>query len=754
MHTPSKTYIKAAPRHVRFLIFVHHTISEHDLVSLFEANQDIWGGRYNPIIPVCENKISQTWIQLIKIMDPDYICHTDQVDPDYIRSLGLFKPFDYISIKSEPVYTSSFYNTILATSLLHDQLHINESVRTTRLINISTDVYAKLSANQFLKINFGWKPRYNSDKYEMKLDSFELPESEINSPIRFTLDYHLYYNSLLSGLLIDTAIPIIEELQLLDRAELILYSKKTFLDDFLYFWNRQLYCEPSNLIRQLLCSEDDIACLLNDDHFKHLLKKLSINNQFNLVSVSVPEDKLKFYLAQIQALKPEIILFSLPITGFPYQPSSIKRIKVDFFNLNSSLILGNTDMIRIPVLTFLSGLQVDRGDYMLDLEIEHDINDEHKEIMFPSNAALVSIIHKNRSRVNYSNNITVQLASKCTSVKITVPNNFELLNSILNLRMKDEKYEYLPVQSITFSPAGKKLAAFLDLFENNLERVNSYLKNKFWIQLFKNNSEFKNRSQIQKGKGVFHIKDLENEFRLVFNKYYSTRHENVDQEKIELNNDNELANKFKELIENKLAYLIKRNGILIGMKVSCEFCGSRKWYSLKDLSWKMNCSGCAKEIMPGIDSKIYYKISDTITNNILNNPLGNGKETEGNYIVLRTLFWLKYGRSIEVKSFIWTPCLDLISKNGIKTDIDLVVIINGKLILGEAKASGSEFTKPVLNNLLWVGDNLLPDYLILSCENGNLDSKVDFLKTNLKNKKCEILTYIINPPIYYFSEEE
>jgi hypothetical protein len=40
------------------------------LLSLIHVNQSIWGGRFNPIIPVKENIISDRWKEILKYYDP------------------------------------------------------------------------------------------------------------------------------------------------------------------------------------------------------------------------------------------------------------------------------------------------------------------------------------------------------------------------------------------------------------------------------------------------------------------------------------------------------------------------------------------------------------------------------------------------------------------------------------------------------------------------------------------------------------
>jgi len=43
------------------------------LLSLIHINQKCWGGRYNPVVPVKDNIISDRWKEILKYYDSDYV---------------------------------------------------------------------------------------------------------------------------------------------------------------------------------------------------------------------------------------------------------------------------------------------------------------------------------------------------------------------------------------------------------------------------------------------------------------------------------------------------------------------------------------------------------------------------------------------------------------------------------------------------------------------------------------------------------
>ncbi|WP_159478068.1 hypothetical protein [Dyadobacter sp. 3J3] len=61
-----KFQIKSRARHLRYLYFIDERYSYSDLLKLMNNNQNFWGGRYNPIVPVKNNSIADGYVNLIK----------------------------------------------------------------------------------------------------------------------------------------------------------------------------------------------------------------------------------------------------------------------------------------------------------------------------------------------------------------------------------------------------------------------------------------------------------------------------------------------------------------------------------------------------------------------------------------------------------------------------------------------------------------------------------------------------------------
>ena len=86
-----------------------------------------------------------------------------------------------------------------------------------------------------------------------------------------------------------------------------------------------------------------------------------------------------------------------------------------------------------------------------------------------------------------------------------------------------------------------------------------------------------------------------------------------------------------------------------------------------------------------------------------------------------------------------------------KTDIDLLMIQNGELIIGEAKANTSGFNKKQFEQLSLIANAIRPDKIILAYKDGDLPiERVENLKAELYKINCELITHRIYESHYWF----
>ena len=726
-----------------------------------QANLHVWGGRYNPIVPVNENSISKEWIDLIKDYDPDFIYYSNKIHVEFLKGLNLFNPKEYIAFDNKD--SRIYFPGLNIHNLLHVNVYDRFTTQKTTLLEYRGKWDMPLLAKKFYQLNLGLTPLYvGEDKWTSKYELISIDEKNSSQINKLIFEHRPYFKTNLSAIHIKSISPNSKNYFDFDKFQWIVYDSRNYLSNLLYFWNRQLYIEPNNRINQVVATIDEMDELLNDPFFEPLVYSLCHNNQAFLVSIGMASGNLEEMRKKMQTKCNNVRVFSESVSLFPFETNGFNFVTSKFIKPSKSLIIGKSDFLRIPTLTFEGGDLIDDGPYAIDILIEKDTKDDHKEIKFPYGTSLHHIALKGSTRINKSHRITFFLNREVQVVDFSIPDDLEIIRSVLNYREKQTELLQLPMAYIDLSPAGQKLSAFYNLFERDWATIKSFLEEKFWVQLFMYDSSIK-KSPVKSGKGVFSYQDLVKEVTALTEKYrdqiverLNKRAEQVvDEDIIKRIIERDIKETFQYYIDSDLSYLIKRGGLFIGMKVSCDMCGSNRWYSLTELSDKIKCKGCNNITMPNLTSKIYYKVSDIIINNLLSDQTKNSKQFDGNYVVLKTLLYLKntYERSGS-SSFLWCGPLGYGTQSkgdNWASDFDIVVILNGELILGEAKSQSKDFTVDEIEHLAWAANNLLPDKIIVACDSGNLDPIVEKVQEKITNTSCKVISYNASAPWYHFN---
>lgn len=140
----------------------------------------------------------------------------------------------------------------------------------------------------------------------------------------------------------------------------------------------------------------------------------------------------------------------------------------------------------------------------------------------------------------------------------------------------------------------------------------------------------------------------------------------------------------------------------------------------------MSCRGCGFKITPEAESAFYYKVNDTVLNNLMSDPVKRKKSYGGNYVVLNVLDQLRDPHWHQpITAFGYSPSIDIYLDHDDfqKTDLDIVAIQDGKLIIGEAKVSSSDFDDKQIRQLIWIGNEVQPDVVLLAYKDGNLNEE-------------------------------
>lgn len=759
MPEPLKSYVRSLPRHFRFVILVPLTITEMQLRYILLANLNIWGGRYNPIIPVKDNKISAEWLATIQYYDPDIVFYQRGMDIEIIKSLFSFYPRHYQEYLDD---RRPYFPGVNIHSLLHPEVDGKISKQgNLKLCHTEEEYKFGLTLMGFYQINLGLQDLYQGeDKFLRGFDVTVITKNSATNILETLVTFNPYFKSLLSTQFINTTFLETNHYEELNRTEIIVYDEKEFIDDLFYFWNRQRYLKPSKQFQQIVITTSELGELLKNKNLEWLFFRINNGKSFTLTSRTLSESELRVLRDQLRVACPTCAFSYSKIVTFPYEVEQTKFLITDKLRKTTHVLVGKQDHINIPKLIFNSQVNKIDGPYVLDIELERNSDNQHRFLKFPYHTPLHYLVTTQKARINLNHIISLFIEDSQTEIKINIPNDNEIIRTLFYHREIEGKLVKLPCRGMGISNAGQKLSAFLALFDNDWDRVEQFISNHFWLDLFRYNSSFK-ESVIPSGKGAFSYQDLKTEVQMLYKKYAdnfkkeieATTNESVTIEYINVLTEKYIKDDFKTYVDPSLQYLIEKKGLFIGMKVACSYCGANKFYSLSELSDTIDCKGCYNKIMPGIKSPIYYKLSETIVSNLLSDQTKNSKTFDGNYVVMRTLNMLKNDHKWCHTSFIWSPPLDIDCKTvfgNLYTDLDIIAILEGKLVYGEAKNNGKEFYKKEIDHMIWVGNNLHPDVIVLAYASGKLTDQVEKIKAGITNPSCEVISIKTWRPWYRF----
>ncbi len=785
------------------MFLVDSTISISGLQKLFLENYRLWGGRYNPFVPVFGNQIDEAYIDLIKYQDPDIIYYSPTIDLNKIKEYRFFHPTEYIQLdKNGRDDLRGVYSNNLLSEHFQDDIFFS---RNLALVHLNGDI--KDETLLFYQLNFGIRRFFVDDDRHAKGFQLAVINNENYEHINRTIhQIKPYFMSLLSEIYAKTTITRATNDWAMKNVELIIYDDDHPFDDHLYFWNRQLYQEPNNNIKQLIASKKQIEKLIQDPFFGVFLYEM-LRGTLYIISKSIVANDLNEILTKIRSQYKFLNVDLAKEQPFPFKIMNYLTIGCGPDFQTKNVLIGSKDYLKLPVAGRFYSASLP-GHYAYDLELERENSADKNKIKFPFFTELYSLVTGQTSRINSKNNISLLVTDETKGVDIKIPSDLEIIRTRLVYRhgKKREMYGSYPL----LSNAGKKLSAFIDLFAQNWFHIEEFIGDKFWLHLFMGNSDFKNKKLVQsynetlpetlkylkpkKGDVVFKLKTavknfspkayfLLNESRgLGKNGLFSYKDLITERKSIYYYHKEEVRNIFKRESDNvivrddylyefiqksveedfelhidpDLQYLVDRDALYIGMKVKCDNCGSNSWYALGELKNKMQCKGCFNEIIPAIKSELYYKLNDIVVNNLTDAKEKEKKQHDGNYVVLKTLIHLKSDSRNCYESFLYAPCMDIKIKGGteadtVDTDIDILAIQDGKFIIGEAKCRAQDFKPDVLNQFIKLANILRPDKIILAYNSGVFDlEKLKNMKSQIDDQSCEIIPYKLIHPWYKF----
>jgi len=714
--------------------------------KIMTENYTIWGGSYNPIVPVEHGVIQVEWVRLLEQIDPDIVYHSESVNPDELRKAGLrVYPRSY-----EIIPENGMLNLPGVNPLAFIDTFFRHELTERRHVSVPYFLHGfDHMLREFLALNFGVRPLFiEDDMYLQEVRKVAIYDGNVETALSLMWSQIGFRVNLLCESYLGNEVFRAETYRATEF-ELIVYDEDNSFQDLLYFWNRKLFQKPSKKQLQFAVSIAELEAVISDNFFHEALSRNAGEGKVQICSNSITREEISVILkkAAPKNLHVEFEIIDAAVFPYPHKQTDL-AYKPRWIK---TLLKGHEDYIALVDYPLSDPIRLD-GEYELDSRINNSGDAALNEFLFPYHTVLKRIVTEIPARVNRYNALSFHVDSQTRGIDIRIPVISDIIKSRIQARCVAGKLEYTKgLVQTNVSGAGLLLSAFMKLFNDDWSLVSNYALDKFWLEVFTGISRYQKikqtwqlgdassvdksniSSKLEQGNGLFSYKDLQHQLKCIYNLFHiEIADKGKDKESRYIVSDMNafISERYKE--DNKsileaMDFFVASEVIFIGLKVKCHNCGSNLWYPLKELSNSMTCRGCSFGIKPIAESPFYYKVNDTILNNLMSDPVKRTKSYGGNYIVLEVLNRLRdHHPDFPVTAFGFSPSLDIYLNHDDfkKTDLDIVALQNGRLIVGEAKMNASEFDAKQIKQLIWIANQIQPEVILLAYKDGKLIEEI------------------------------
>lgn len=802
---PFTVLSRARPRRIAFLI--NPTECPPELIdALFESNYSIWGGRYNPIVPVVSGEITDSYWDLLHFADPDVIYSYCDLPEDLVRRIDI--ELCPLEIKRHRWSLPGNGPPHYPPSVCHEQVEISSLVPVVirregfgfRKPKLLTSAAGRdwpqrrpiLRNIGILDENIAFKPYpENQEKLSISDDwslerLFEELANEID-PIVFPFQ----------------AAEALGEIPEADKSYQYEYCLVIgdHIQDWIYFWNRIFYLSSHRRSRwHTLCiSTDSIGNQTFREALKKFLRKFAYRSGNNpdhidLVSFSVTTEELE----QIKRdLFPGVDVIPRLIQIAPNQTHaiSIKHRSFPEFYHGGFFIFEQDRTIRQQAASKKCLLKVpdskvslDRGIWMMDLRIEYVpeqpfyIN-EKLWWMLPRDRDIANLfLPGGHTRISEDYSISSQISAQ-NVFELSIPDEASVIRAALGIgwkfywnhevKLEREKAVY---SDVALSDKGDYINGVIGLF-GGLQDAGNFFQNSFWRSIVEDLSK---RRASSEENAIVRIKNKLKKRKEILSNVVAGQDDALEwmsRYVLKLARDQHMLDAdisfevLKDLFLKQREAFIKKNpkfrkeSSKTGIEANRKQATNELYRSLQSFTNRgifrqgvhLRCQHCG--------SKYWQEISEVRQQNKcqgcgeivslsvkadwryrLNTLIRNAVAFQGCVPVILSLYEL---RSAPTRyTFLYAPGLEFYKGYDDKkpsAELDLVCISDGKLVIGEVKTSCVEFITKELTKLAEHAKIFGANVIVLGCfqdSKNQINQKKAELEALLGDVQCQVWTIV------------
>ena len=763
------------PKRVAFLVHLGQTTDE-EINQIIQYSVGVWGGRYHAIIPTTGKEIASDWWKLLVLVDPDIVYSFVPLDDCLVYRINRhILPLKIVEITSEDRKRKGTNNLISDQEIR--SLGIEDiprfiwarrgSIREPLFFYIK-DSWGNTAEKTFVLRNFGTLPDIISMQTTFRDIPHKVLEPNSFSPTDILKELHPHAS--LAILPIDLCRMCVPQYypghdRFAQGFHLVIGDSPM---DTAYAWNR-IHVSNNGRSRctfwlsRKLSHEDDLLYLVG------LWIKTTFWNPYEkngkVVSYSVNQESLLPIAEKIQEVV-DFVFEPIHLTPeqFPCPNSRSPRMPFPERHTCQVPLCQNRGIVGFPRPPFLVEGHPEFG-WMVDCEIPY-----HRESYWYTNAVSnwqlpkrIGIADKffesyGHSRVIAGGLPSTEVWPNSQAIKIYLPSDMELIRTYLDRQYSNMTGRQTQPEgrfaSFRVSSNGKYLQGLLELF-GSLSSACSTFEDPSWRAVFllmagrpDPEADLKRRTElaVKVFRDIFaedpspvddngpRLEKLAREIahrltlrdpdpRVLSSKQLKGQYfKNVRAGSLKQNPKVEYRLSNKEIYDVELQDLLDAGVLLQGSEVECPYCGTRHWYVIDDLHSEMRCNGCMLEFSFPVAPEWSFKLNALITNAL---------RRQGLLAVIQTLCSL----GLDTRNmFLFVPCLDIFKKDEREpfTDLDIVVIRDGKSLIAEVKSAPGGFCPKDFKNLREVAEDLLPDEVAVAAPGDKWHQEVSSQITRLE----------------------
>ena len=619
---------------------VNRSINSGTLRQVFEYNSSIWGGYYNIFIPTDGKLIREDWWLTLMDYDPDIVMFVGEISEglktQVLNEIQPFKVYDW-NEWTEHIYNGYRYGS---DALLGIQIDVViRHYHDTKGLVEKTDsncIYPLISyrdQSNIFPVLFGYYPSQSFEKYYRSVfGAFDLSCSLTNLPdyLKLLEDTNdRFYPIMLTKQYLNT---IFSEPENRYGTAIVLANEidDLFLYHALRIRNSNTILIPSDLLK----SKKQLKTLstwLFSTHMNSWVTLLSANG--NLAKLRRVRDKLREDLPSKEDL-----------------PSEVYSIDIRVCNIITAFPLAYTEEEQKPITI--------QGEYATIYR---------PELLFSS------------WQLNW---ITELDLSPITWQRTGfTPPKFPKLNFVLS----GDLYEYgidsqnynvrLSKNKILLKTSRRDKSKQIFLLNSSSLAENLFESYGYSSSLDEKGRYYQGMIELMGGLDEFRLLQDEIGLAILSNKEVMKRGEPIKLNDFvsKILSEVKVASSMKgrTKIEQWLHEFALKSIFLRGYELRCPNCKLELHYPITEVVEQVQCRGCLSMFQIPLDAMFSFKINELFRQGII----------QGARTILLSLLFLK---SLSNKGFLWSVG-HILEKNGKKSDVDLVAMIDGNLILIECK---------------------------------------------------------------------